>query len=506
MKKTMKHIYGISCVLVASLICSCSDLDRETPTTMDEEAIATEYGNLQGQVINLYTGMRDGHFLIDNAMMASLSDEAEYTLQGNAEVFNSGSWNQYVNPDDVWSHYFTYIRRVNTYLESTERYEVNLDAYKLDPSENTQQIYKTRLEDVANWKKEARFLRAYFYFELIKRYGGVPILTETLPLDADFSNITATGTVNFYYSDLTGANFTDAVLNYVNFYGLQSISAEQFYSTATYKNKTKANINFTDMDMSGWDLSGMSFGKGNFKNTNLKGANFMNTKIEIYSSSFSGNNDFTAADFRGSNMTLDRFKSTDTLKNTIMTDGTIQNFSMATAEDSFSIRKYVPLEGGEVISAKIAQSASISGGADLTLETGAYLEVVDGAVLTVENGSAITINTDGSTIFEIGENSGLAFADGSILEVNLEGTFSGAETYSFSFINAHDSSTISGLDELKGGENFLLSLNGELFDGQWEYFMEGNNFEIRVQVPEPATYAAVLGALAFAFAAYRRRK
>ena len=189
MKKTMKHIYGISCVLVASLICSCSDLDRETPTTMDEEAIATEYGNLQGQVINLYSGMRDGHFLIDNAMMASLSDEAEYTLQGNAEVFNSGSWNQYVNPDDVWSHYFTYIRRVNTYLESTERYEVNLDAYKLDPSENTQQIYKTRLEDVANWKKEARFLRAYFYFELIKRYGGVPILTETLPLDADFSNI-----------------------------------------------------------------------------------------------------------------------------------------------------------------------------------------------------------------------------------------------------------------------------------------------------------------------------
>ena len=332
--------------------------------------------------------------------------------------------------------------------------------------------------------------------------------------NADFSNITATGTVNFYYSDLTGANFTDAVLNYVNFYGLQSISAEQFYSTATYKNKTKANINFTDMDMSGWDLSGMNFGNGNFENTNLKGANFMNTKIEIYSSSFSGNNDFTAADFRGSNMTLDRFKSTDTLKNTIMTDGTIQNFSMASAEDSFSIRKYVPLEGGEVISAKIAQSASISGGADLTLETGAHLEVVDGAVLTVEDGSAITINTDGSTIFEVGENSGLVFADGSVLKVNLEGVlkvnlegvFTEPEEYSFAFINANDSSTISGLDELRGGENFLLSLNGELFDGEWDYYMEGNSFGIRMQVPEPATYAAIFGALALAYAARRRRK
>lgn len=326
--------------------------------------------------------------------------------------------------------------------------------------------------------------------------------------NADFSNTTATETVNFYYSDLTGADFTDAVLDYVNFYGLQSISAEQFYSTATYKNKTKANINFTDMDMSGWDLSGLSFGKGNFRRTNLKGANFMNTKIDEYSSSFSGNNDFTAADFRGSNMTLDRFKSTDTLKNTIMTDGTIQNFSMESAEDSFSIREHVSLEGGEAISAKIAQSAAMSAGAELTLERGAHLEVMDGAVLSVEEGAAIVINTDayGSTLFEIGENSGLAFADGSVLEVNLEGTFSGTETYSFSFINAHDSSSVSGLEQLMGGENFHLSVNGELFDGEWEYFMEGNSFEIRMQIPEPAAYAAVFGALALAYAARRRRK
>ena len=27
-------------------------------------------------------------------------------------------------------------------------------------------------------KAEARFLRAYFYFELVKRYGGVPIIGD----------------------------------------------------------------------------------------------------------------------------------------------------------------------------------------------------------------------------------------------------------------------------------------------------------------------------------------
>lgn len=260
--------------------------------------------------------------------------------------------------------------------------------------------------------------------------------------------------------------------------------------------------------MSGWDLSGLSFGKGNFRRTNLKGANFMNTKIDEYSSSFSGNNDFTAADFRGSNMTLDRFKSTDTLKNTIMTDGTIQNFTMASAEDSFAIREYVPLAGGEDISAKINKSASISAGAELTLERGARLELVDGALLTVDSGSAIVINTDaeGSSLLEVGESSGLVFSEGSVLEINVEGIFTKPEVCSFVFISAHDSTSVSGLEELMEGGNFILSLNGELFDGDWEYSLNGNNFEIRMSVPEPAACAAAFGTLALAFAAYRRKK
>lgn len=188
----MKNIinkYIIPCSFLMLLFSACADLDREYSTSLSEEIIAKEYGNLQKQVANLYTGMRDGHFSIDNAMMASISDEAEYTLQGNSQIFNSGSWNEYVNPDDLWSHYFSYIRRVNTYLESAEKYEVDLDAFKYDPSENAQQIYKTRLADVNNWKKEARFLRAYYHFELIKRYGGIPIMKNALSINADFENI-----------------------------------------------------------------------------------------------------------------------------------------------------------------------------------------------------------------------------------------------------------------------------------------------------------------------------
>lgn len=39
-------------------------------------------------------------------------------------------------------------------------------------------------EFIAQKIAEARFLRAYMYFEMVKRYGGVPILTKVQPIDA----------------------------------------------------------------------------------------------------------------------------------------------------------------------------------------------------------------------------------------------------------------------------------------------------------------------------------
>ena len=197
---------------------------------------------------------------------------------------------------------------------------------------------------------------------------------------------------------------------------------------------------------------------------------------------------------------------TPSYKNTIWSDGTIQNFTMESSNDNFSISKYVSQEGGESISAKIAQSASISGRADLTLETGAYLEVVDSAVLSVEDNSALVINTDGSTKFEIGGNAGLVMENGAVLEVNLEETVRNLDASTFSVINWQEDSVIEGLDTLVKGETLLLSVNGETFSGKWDYLLNNNQLTISLQIPEPATYAAIFGALALAFAAYRRRK
>ena len=241
--------------------------------------------------------------------------------------------------------------------------------------------------------------------------------------------------VSFYASDLTDTNLTDSIITGVSFWRASATLTEhQFYSTLSYKNKSLVGLNMKNNTLDGWDFSGQNLASTTFERAELATANFAGanlTNVNFAYANLSGANfagaifynttltgvDITNTDFRGANM--ESIIGTLTYKNTIWSDGTIQNFTMKSSSDSFSITKYDPQEGGEVISAKIAQSASISAWAMLTLETGAYLEVVDGAVLTAKNGSAITINTDGVTKFEVGENSGLVMEDGAVLQINI---------------------------------------------------------------------------------------
>ncbi|MBC7745022.1 MAG: RagB/SusD family nutrient uptake outer membrane protein, partial [Flavobacterium sp.] len=127
-------------------------------------------------------------YINGNAMLASASDEAEHTYERNTvQSFNTGSWNAINNPDNVWGNYYIGIRKANQVIVSLDK--IDLSQYKNDPSASAQETFKAYSAEVIRWGFEARFLRAFFYFELIKRYGGVPLLTEALPLDTDFSSI-----------------------------------------------------------------------------------------------------------------------------------------------------------------------------------------------------------------------------------------------------------------------------------------------------------------------------
>lgn len=183
-----KYIVSIIFILFFSWsFISCEGfLDPEIMTELTIEEATSEYNYVRGQVAAIYGDIQSGFSTIDGAMLASASDEAEHTLGTNAvHHFNRGTWNEFQNPDNVWNSYYLSIRKINRFLISSD----NVDLNYLKDNPDQQEVYETYKGNINRWKYEVRFIRAYFYFELIKRYGGVPIITELYSLDDSFDNI-----------------------------------------------------------------------------------------------------------------------------------------------------------------------------------------------------------------------------------------------------------------------------------------------------------------------------
>lgn len=178
----------ISVFVFASLLTiSCEDnfLDRQIDSSLTKDRVFVSYDYTSQFLVGTYAWLPQGFNRIDDAMLASASDDAEHTWEGSEiQQFNLGSWGAHSNPDNQWSHFYTGIRRVNLLLENID--QVDLTTYELNPLPDMQLEYQQRLADLERWKYEARFLRAYFYFELLKRYGPVPVITGTLRLNDDF--------------------------------------------------------------------------------------------------------------------------------------------------------------------------------------------------------------------------------------------------------------------------------------------------------------------------------
>lgn len=123
-------------------------------------------------VTNLYNGFGTGGF--EEQMLASLSDEAVFTHTGrNITTVNDGSMSEsnpgWASGTYEWSSMYRWIRGCNVALQ-------NLESAGFDND-----VLKERL------KGEAHFLRAYFYHQLIRYYGGVPIITKVYGLNEDYS-------------------------------------------------------------------------------------------------------------------------------------------------------------------------------------------------------------------------------------------------------------------------------------------------------------------------------
>ncbi|MCM1177322.1 MAG: RagB/SusD family nutrient uptake outer membrane protein [Clostridium sp.] len=166
---------------------SC-DMDPELELQLTEEDVIHTYNNTMGRANAVYTYLPDGFSYIGGAMLASACDEAEHTSEGSSvHKFNTGSWSYLDNPDGAWNRCFGGIYTANLFLEKSD--DVQMDYLKYDPDQNEQAKFELYMDNIEKAKLEVRFLRALYYFELVERYGGVPVLERTYGVDDDYSGI-----------------------------------------------------------------------------------------------------------------------------------------------------------------------------------------------------------------------------------------------------------------------------------------------------------------------------
>ena len=122
-------------------------------------------------VNGIYAGLGNGGF--DEQMIASVSDEAIFTHAGRSiNVVNQGVLNPsnlgWVSGSFEWAGMYNRIRTANVALENLQSGTYSVAT-------------KDRLLG------ESRFLRAYFYQQLLRYYGGIPLVTKTYGLNEDYS-------------------------------------------------------------------------------------------------------------------------------------------------------------------------------------------------------------------------------------------------------------------------------------------------------------------------------
>jgi hypothetical protein len=153
---------------------SCSEngfLDETATTDLTTDVIFADSTYTVGFLSEIYREIGfdtdPGRFkeLLENfGGLQGACDEVECKISAKIKtdmLFATGTVNPVVVSGDAWEKGWQNIRRVNVFLKNVDRSPLSAP------------IRKT-------YKAEARFLRAWYYFILVKHYGGVPLIGDVV--------------------------------------------------------------------------------------------------------------------------------------------------------------------------------------------------------------------------------------------------------------------------------------------------------------------------------------
>lgn len=175
MKKIKLFYIPISALLFTGLFTNCNDdfVNTKPLNEASKELVWSDAGLAQAFINDIYNGFGQGGF--NEQMLASLTDESMFTHPGRG--INTITESRSNPADQGWivnsyeyGNMYKFIRAANTAIENLK-----------EPKFNNEAQAKQMLG-------EAYFLRAYYYQQLLRFYGPIPLITKIYQLeDTDFT-------------------------------------------------------------------------------------------------------------------------------------------------------------------------------------------------------------------------------------------------------------------------------------------------------------------------------
>jgi hypothetical protein len=194
--KQMKNILVITAIVLSFISCNDDILDITAKDRIADDAVWNDESLIRAYHNSLYNAIPHGFYI---HMYSKFTDEAYNSAPGNwgagifvypysadniTEVGNGDLWGGYLY---YWNRGYEYIRKVNVFLEQMAETSFSFD-------------------DKEQLIGEAKFLRAFIYFNLIERFGGVPIVAQSYELgEVAFTRNTFDECVEFIEKDLDEA-------------------------------------------------------------------------------------------------------------------------------------------------------------------------------------------------------------------------------------------------------------------------------------------------------------
>lgn len=198
----MKRYKYILAILMVS-VSACRKIDIPPPNIISDETVFSSAAGIQAYMSRLYSTLpiedfryspqRGLNFFWIISPTPATTGEALSRDQTGSMQENIGGWNW-----DMWAGCYNEIHDCNYFIKTLPSYASKFSA-----------------DQVKQWLGEAYFLRGMTYFALVKRFGGVPLVTDVLnyTVGGDVTPLKVPRASEKATWDLVDADFTYAITN-----------------------------------------------------------------------------------------------------------------------------------------------------------------------------------------------------------------------------------------------------------------------------------------------------